>query len=90
MGMASDENISDLSNIVKKYGDKFGGVFIWEYCLAKPTPLEWLNNMNKLLNSTNDNDEIPEEIMDSIKNNIANIIQTTFKHIEENSRCTIV
>ena len=24
-----------------KYGEKFGGIFIWEYYNTLPTPLEW-------------------------------------------------
>lgn len=91
MGMTSGEDISELPNIVKKYGDKFGGVFIWEYFSTKPTPLEWLNNMNKLLNSGNETDyEISDELTEDIKITITEIIKETFKNLENNPRCTII
>jgi hypothetical protein len=45
--------INEIHKIVTKYGDKFGGVAIWEYYNAPPsspkTPYIWCEVMNKLL-----------------------------------------
>ena len=45
--------INEIQKIVTKYGDKFGGVAIWEYYNAPPsspkTPYIWCEVMNKLL-----------------------------------------
>ena len=40
---------SELSTIVNKYNNDFGGVYYWEYNYAKPTPLQWLQNIEYYL-----------------------------------------
>ena len=57
MGMLTGQDfnsiINEIHKIVTKYGDKFGGVAIWEYYNAPPsspkTPYVWCEVMNKLL-----------------------------------------
>jgi hypothetical protein len=56
--MCMDYNVSSntLNDIHKKlfdkYGSKFaGGVAIWEYNRASPTPYEWLNNISNIMQS---------------------------------------
>lgn len=50
---------SEIKKIIDKYGNKFGGVFIWEYCFAPPNPGQWSRLMHSLLHPTenNNNDE---------------------------------
>ena len=41
MGMEGTDNLKDrlkeIHNLYLKYGDNFGGVYLWEYCLADPS-----------------------------------------------------
>ena len=83
MGMIGNENTNDLSSIVKKYDSNFGGVFIWEYCLAEPSPIEWLKNIDNIINM---HDIVKIEQSD-IKSHIENI-ETNNNII--NSLCTII
>ena len=48
MGMEYEQDSSELSTIVKKYNNDFGGVYYWEYNYAKPTPLQWLQNIENI------------------------------------------
>ena len=51
MGMISGQDYTtELKKIVNKYGDKFGGVFIWEYYDA---PLTWYLDIEKIFNEIN-------------------------------------
>ena len=52
--LAGEFDTTELSKVVAKYGDKFGGVFVWEYCFAKPDPKQWAETMYNILNK-NDN-----------------------------------
>ena len=47
--MAGEKNDSEIAKCVGKYKHSFGGVFVWEYCYAKPTPIGWANDMKKLI-----------------------------------------
>jgi len=52
MGAIDGEfNFDEISKTVTKYGDKFGGVFVWEYCFAKPDPKQWSESMYHLLHN---------------------------------------
>lgn len=58
MGMLSGQVFeNELEKIVEKYGNKFGGVFIWEYFDIKPNPLAWIRTIQEIygLSSLNDN-----------------------------------
>ena len=44
------KNDNELSKTAHKYKYKFGGVFVWEYCLANPSPIAWANDVNALMN----------------------------------------
>ena len=50
---AGNTNLEEISKIYDKYGDKFGGVFVWEYCFAKPNPQSWLINIATIFNKNN-------------------------------------
>lgn len=41
-----ENQIEQVTNLKKKYGDKFGGVFIWEYCNA---PKDWSKKMCSII-----------------------------------------
>jgi len=50
MGMLSGQEYSlELQKIVNKYGNKFGGVFIWEYFNIKPDLFTWIKNIQDIL-----------------------------------------
>lgn len=50
MGMISGEEYStELTKMYSKYGDHFGGVFIWEYFNATPTPLQWCKTVGSII-----------------------------------------
>ena len=40
---------TELKKTINKYGDNFGGVFIWEYYDAPPT---WYLDIEKIFNNT--------------------------------------
>jgi len=51
MGMISGESYStELLKMHQAYGDQLGGIFVWEYFNADPTPKEWLNTISDILN----------------------------------------
>lgn len=53
MGMLSGQEYSEeLQNVVNKYGDKFGGVFIWEYFDIQPNALAWVSNIQEIFGLT--------------------------------------
>ena len=52
--MAGEKNDSEIKKCIDKYGNKFGGVFVWEWCFAKPTPKEWAYDISSLLTKVND------------------------------------
>ena len=48
MGMISGQDYTnELKKVVLKYGEKFGGVFIWEYYDSPPT---WYLDIQKIFN----------------------------------------
>ena len=57
MGMLSGQDYAkELEKVVEKYGQKFGGVFIWEYFDIKPNALSWIRNIQEIysIGSLND------------------------------------
>lgn len=52
---------AEVTKTVQKYKKKFGGVFVWEYCFAKPSPLEWAKNMHTIISKNTDCDKIGVE-----------------------------
>ena len=42
--------------VVEKYGQKFGGVFIWEYFDIKPNALSWIRNIQEIYSISSLND----------------------------------
>ena len=50
--MAGEKNDKEIAKCVKKYGNKFGGVFVWEYCFAQPDPAGWAHDVNRVISST--------------------------------------
>ena len=57
MGMLSGQDyVKELELIVEKYGNKFGGVFIWEYFDIQPNALEWIRNIQEIYGLTSLND----------------------------------
>tara|TARA_B100000787_G_scaffold170100_1_gene163995 strand:- start:3071 stop:3901 length:831 start_codon:yes stop_codon:yes gene_type:complete len=47
MGMLSGQDFEEeLVKVVNKYGDQFGGVFVWEYFNSNPT--KWVNSIKKI------------------------------------------
>ena len=59
--MAGEKNDEELKKTVEKYGEKFGGSFVWEFCFAQPTPLEWAKDVNTIVNKKEDNNFIAVE-----------------------------
>lgn len=53
--MAGEKDDGEIERCVKKYNDKFGGVFVWEYCFAKPDPAAWVRDIYKLLHNLDEN-----------------------------------
>jgi alkaline phosphatase D len=50
MGMISGQDYkTELAKMVHKYGNRLGGVFIWEYFNAIPSPKGWVENISQLL-----------------------------------------
>ena len=50
MGMISGEDYKqELEKMHNKYGNNFGGVFIWEYFNTIPNPKEWTEIIKKIL-----------------------------------------
>jgi hypothetical protein len=58
MGMCGDDDLDEKLEVIHKlylkYGENFGGVFLWEYSLANP---DWAFKINKLIlrHTTNNN-----------------------------------
>ena len=50
MGMEYEQDYGELPLLVKKYNNNFGSVYYWEYNYAKPSPLEWLKNIETIYN----------------------------------------
>ena len=49
MGLISGQNYAEeLKKMVEKYKDRFGGVFVWEYFNAIPSPANWLKNIKRI------------------------------------------
>ena len=46
--LAGETNDNEVSKTAQKYKSNFGGVNVWEYYQAKPTPLEWAKNMHSI------------------------------------------
>ena len=59
--MAGTPTSAEVTKTVQKYKKNFGGVFVWEYCFAKPSPLEWAKNMNTIISKNTDCDKIGVE-----------------------------
>ena len=54
--MAGEKNDSEIKKCVEKYGSRFGGVFVWEYCFAKPDSASWAKDISTIVNQyDNDN-----------------------------------
>lgn len=51
--LAGEKDDNELEKCVKKYGKRFGGVFVWEYCFAKPTPVDWAEDVGKICKKGN-------------------------------------
>ena len=50
MGMISGQDYkTELENMHNKYGNTFGGVFIWEYFNTIPNPKEWTETIKSIL-----------------------------------------
>lgn len=49
--MAGEKNDNEIAKCVKKYGSTFGGVFVWEYCFAKPDPGAWVSDVHTIINT---------------------------------------
>ena len=50
MGMMSGQCYqTELAKMYQKYGDKFGGIYLWEYFNAIPTPRGWAETVKKIL-----------------------------------------
>ena len=46
-----DPNVFDtVTEVYDKYGDKFGGVYLWEYMFAKPDGYNWANKIYNIFN----------------------------------------
>jgi hypothetical protein len=50
--LAGEKNDSEIAKCVKKYKERFGGVFVWEYCFAKPSPSIWATDIQKIYKSS--------------------------------------
>ena len=59
--MAGTSTSTEVTKTVQKYKENFGGVFVWEYCFAKPSPLEWAKNMHTIISKNTDCDKIGVE-----------------------------
>ena len=55
--MAGEKNDSEIKKCVEKYGSRFGGVFVWEYCFAKPDSASWAKDISTLVSSFNNNSQ---------------------------------
>ena len=49
--MAGEKRDDEIVKCVKKYGSTFGGVFVWEYCFAKPDPASWVVDVHTLIHT---------------------------------------
>lgn len=49
MGLLGDESFAALKAIATKYGEQFGGVFLWEYSLATPSATQFLTAIESTL-----------------------------------------
>ena len=47
--MAGEKNDAEIKKCVESYSSRFGGVYVWEYCFAKPSPLGWAKDVATLL-----------------------------------------
>ena len=54
MGMISGQDYkTELEKMYKKYGNAFGGIFIWEYFNTIPSPKEWVKTIANILSKGN-------------------------------------
>lgn len=51
--LAGSTNLSEIEKCVEKYKTNFGGAFVWEFCFAKPSPLQWAQNVNTAIKNKN-------------------------------------
>ena len=49
--MAGEKDDDEIKKCVENYSSRFGGVYVWEYCFAKPSPLGWAKDVAALLQS---------------------------------------
>jgi hypothetical protein len=47
--LAGSTNLEEITKCAVKYKNNYGGAFVWEYCFAKPTPLDWSINIYQIL-----------------------------------------
>jgi hypothetical protein len=47
--MAGEKNDTEIEKCVRAYSRNFGGVYVWEYCFAKPSPLDWAKNVSNMV-----------------------------------------
>ena len=59
--MAGTSTSKEVTKTVQKYKENFGGVFVWEYSFATPSPLEWAKNMHTIISKNTDCDKIGVE-----------------------------
>ena len=59
--LAGTSTSTEVTKTVQKYKENFGGVFVWEYCFAKPSPLEWAKNMHSIIAKNTDCEKIGVE-----------------------------
>jgi hypothetical protein len=60
--LAGTNNDTELGKVVEQYKQCFGGVFVWEYCFAKPSPLGWANNMWIIINGNISNGTYSDKV----------------------------
>ena len=53
MGTMNADTANTVKEIYNQYGNKFGGVFFWEYVFALPNELTWANNIRSIFNYKN-------------------------------------
>jgi hypothetical protein len=78
--MAGEFNYNELAKTVSKYDNLFGGVFVWEYCFAQPSPKEWAIKIKSLLNKSNlDDYDTDDSYLTSLVKSTSNIFNFFYK-----------
>jgi hypothetical protein len=50
MGTINPDVFDTVLDVHKKYGEKFGGVYLWEYTFAKPDGYSWAKQIQDIIN----------------------------------------